>query len=348
MIKFNKIIRKVIDYIDFGATTQGEDDMYSYYSRVKEYVVMKTKDQIMKQVLIEGPRCKGKLDCTLERSKAFALKASGQVDNAGQKTLFGQLWKLLKDKVAQFKKRPKKLKFPFTVKFKGEGGVDAGGLFRETIDQICEELQSHCLPLFIPTPNNKTSFGQYREKWAINPSAIQETHLEMYEFLGSMIGMSFRLGHLLPLNLSSLIWKRLTEDPVDRSDLIAIDAYCVQCLDDIINIEKKGIDEQNFSALIDDCFITRLSDGSEVELVKGGKNLKVTFQNRKEYAQKVENTRLEEGLLQLKSIKKGLFKVVPQSLIRLFSWKELEYKICGKPTFKVEALKKITRYSVTS
>ena len=46
----------------------------------------------------------------------------------------------------------------------------------------------------------------------------------------------------------------------------------------------------------------------------------------------------------MKAIRTGIVKIVPLSLIKLYSWNELEFKICGKPTFKVEALKKITRY----
>jgi hypothetical protein len=347
LVKFNKIIRKVIDYIDFGAKAESEDSLYSGYSRIKEYILLKIKDQIMRQMLIEGPRVKGKSECHLERSRAFGLRNSGRVDHTGQYTLFGQLWRQLQDRVLMFKKRPKKVKFPFVVRFRGEGGVDAGGLFRETIDQVCDELQSPCLPLFVPTPNNKSNFGEYREKWTVNPSAGLAIHLEMLEFLGALIGMSLRMGHLLALNLPSTVWKRLTDEPVTRSDLVAVDAYCVQCIDDIINIDKKGIeDEQAFGNVIDVCFLTRLSDGSECELMKNGKTTKVTFANRKEYAHLVEKTRLEEGMAQIKAIKRGVTKIVPTSLLRLYSWRELEYKVCGKPTFNVEALKKITRYSV--
>ncbi len=336
----------MIDYIDFGSKTESDDDLYTYYNKVKEYILLRTKDQIAKQVLMEGPRIKGKVDCVLERSKAFSLKALGQVDSTGQRSIFGQLWQQLKGKTDRFKKRPRKIKFPFSVKFKGEGGIDAGGLFRETLDQLCDELQSSCLPLLVPTPNNKTAFGEFREKWTVNPSATQELNFEMYTFLGNLIGMSFRLGHLLPLNLSSVFWKRLAGEKVDRADLRGVDAYCVQCLDDIVNIDKKGVDSKSFSQVIDDCFVTRLSDGSEVELIKNGRNVKMTFENRTEYAGLVETARLEEGQAQIKAVVAGVFSVVPQSVIRLYTWRELEYKVCGKPSFSVDALKKITRYSV--
>ena len=347
LIKLNKILQNAIKFIDFETKARNEEDLYNYYTKVKDFVATKTKDLITKQVVNNAPRTKGKTECLLDRHKAHLLKTSGAVDHTGERSLFGQLWRLLKDKVGQFRKRLKKDKFPFKAKFKGEGGIDAGGLFRETIDQICEELQSASLPLLVPTPNNKTAYGEYREKWTISPSASQPHHLEMLEFFGALLGMSFRLGHLLPLNMASTFWKQLMGDPVDRTDLKAIDTYCVQCLDDITNINQKGIDASTFETVVDNTFVTRLSDGSEVELKKNGKETRVTFENRHEYASLVEKARLEECSVQMKAIRTGMARVISLSLIKLYSWRELEIKICGKPTFKVEALKKITKYSVS-
>lgn len=47
----------------------------------------------------------------------------------------------------------------FKVEFKGEGSIDAGGPYRDTITNMCNELQSSVLPLLIPTPNNKNNHG---------------------------------------------------------------------------------------------------------------------------------------------------------------------------------------------
>lgn len=348
IIKMNKIIQRAIQLIDFRAKSHGVQDLYVCYSKVKDYVALKTKDQITKQIITNSPKTKGKTEIVLDRHKAMNLRLSGMVDNTGERSMFGQMWRQMKEKATQFRKRPKQGKFPFKIKFRAEGGVDAGGLFRDAVDSICEELQTLSLPLLIPTPNNKTAYGEYREKWTINPSARQTTHLEMYEFFGAFLGMSFRLNHILPLNLPRLFWKELLNDPADTTDLKQIDTFCVQCLEDIANIEKKGVNTNSFTSVIDTCFVTRLSDGTEKELKKGGRDIRVTFENRQEYVNLVEEIRLAEGQLQMKSIKIGMYKIVPQSLVKLYSSRELELKICGKPTFKVEALKKITRYSVTN
>ena len=78
------------------------------------------------------------------------------------------------------------------VNFSGEGSIDAGGPYRETLTNICKELMSSILPLLIPTPNNKNNHGQYRECWMINPSATSPIHLEMFKFFGFFIGLAIR------------------------------------------------------------------------------------------------------------------------------------------------------------
>ena len=44
----------------------------------------------------------------------------------------------------------------------------------------------------------------------------------------------------------------------------------------MISIQKKGVDETNFNDLIQEKFVTYLSDGSEVELLPNGKSILVT------------------------------------------------------------------------
>ena len=55
------------------------------------------------------------------------------------------------------------------VKFIGEYSMDHGGLFRESLTDMCHELQSHVLNLLVPTQNNKGSQGENRDRWTINP-----------------------------------------------------------------------------------------------------------------------------------------------------------------------------------
>ena len=344
LLELNRMLLLAVNYIDFTSKSKSSDDLYVYYMKVKEYLASTIKYKIVKTAMKKLPQSSEMPTIQLERRKAFKLKELKQVDYDGKICLFSQLWRNLKGKVDCFRKKSKGEECPFRVCFKAEGGVDAGGLFRETMDQISEELLSHSLPLFIPTQNHKTNFGFDRDKWTLNPSAKQSLYLEMYEFLGSLLGMCFRMNHLLSLSLPSFFWKQLLGDPVDSTDLAGIDTYSVQCLDGIVNCEQKGINKSTFAEILDMNFTTILSDGSEVEVKNKGKMEKVSYENRKEYAELVEKARLEEGQLQIKAIRNGFMKIVPFSILKLFSWHDVEIKICGKPTYTADALKKITIY----
>jgi len=56
----------------------------------------------------------------------------------------------------------------------------------------------------------------------------------------------------------------------------------------------------------------------------GGDEIPVTFYNRTEYADLVEQYRMQEFALQATAIRRGLAQVIPQRLLTLFTWDELE------------------------
>lgn len=47
---------------------------------------------------------------------------------------------------------------------------------------------------------------------------------------------------------------------------------------------------------------------------------------------------------QIAAMQAGLLKVVPQAVLDLLTWQELEKKVCGDPEVTVEALKKLSMY----
>jgi len=133
------------------------------------------------------------------------------------------------------------------------------------------------------------------------------------------MGCSIRTKNFLNLDLPSIVWKQLVDVPVTRKDLENIDRYLIQCLDDVISIHKKGIDEAHFNDIIQEKYVTCLSDGSEVELCTGGKLMTVTFERRQEWAELVEKIRLQESRKQAEALRKGLSLIVPEGLLNLLT-----------------------------
>jgi hypothetical protein len=58
---------------------------------------------------------------------------------------------------------------PWRVQYTGESGIDAGGLFRDSLTQLCQELQNVHLPLLIPCPNARHGVGLTLDKYIPNP-----------------------------------------------------------------------------------------------------------------------------------------------------------------------------------
>lgn len=63
--------------------------------------------------------------------------------------------------------------------FKGEGSIDAGGPYRELMENISRELCSSVLPILIPTENQRHEHGYMRECFVLNHQANTKEELKM-------------------------------------------------------------------------------------------------------------------------------------------------------------------------
>lgn len=87
------------------------------------------------------------------------------------------------------------------------------------------------------------------------------------------------------------------------------------------------------------------ADGRQVELVKGGSTRVLTFENRMEWADAMEQYRLREVDTQVAAIRRGMGTIVPAQLLPLFTWQEVELQVCGRRDVDVEFLKANTDVS---
>ena len=171
----------------------------------------------------------------------------------------------------------------YTAQFMGERAHDAGGPYRESFAMYAQELQSKSLPLMLPTPNGRHAVGYNRDKWVLNPASTSNTHLEMFAFLGKLMGIAIRSKEYLALSIPSIIWKLLVSDTVTLDDLEGIDYSLVKSMNSIRHIDETGMDAEMFSMTFFETFTTTTIDDRIVELVPGGTNRDVTFENRAEY-----------------------------------------------------------------
>ena len=91
---------------------------------------------------------------------------------------------------------------------------DAGGPYRESFSLMCQDLQSHKLQLFVKAPNNAQNVGTMRDAWVPNPAAKDHLSLEMFKFLGKLMGIAIRNKEYLSLSFAPLVWSKIVGSPV--------------------------------------------------------------------------------------------------------------------------------------
>ncbi|KAG6623587.1 putative Hect-domain containing peotein [Phytophthora cinnamomi] len=243
-------------------------------------------------------------------------------------------------------KRPTGASDPFVsfiVIFAGENVVGEGGPYRQLFNDISNELLASGNPLFIPTQNNVMKAGEFRERYMPKPSSTSKDLLQMFEFVGILMGCCLRTGVRLNLRLAPLVWKMLVKQSLVLADLESVDhSLCesLKFLEELASNPDEDPDEILF-----DSFTTTLSDGTVVELKAGGLHLPVTKANAKEYIRLVKATRLQECKPQVDAMLRGLGKIVPVQLLQLCVWSELQQWVSGSLEIDVKLLKRHTRYS---
>ncbi|KAG3120564.1 hypothetical protein PI125_g1066 [Phytophthora idaei] len=233
--------------------------------------------------------------------------------------------------------KPYQLRQRWRVVFDGEPALDAGGVMREWFTLLFAELFDPGFGHFVST------VGDERSYW-INASSDlllgEEEHLAYFEFAGRLVGKAILEEHLMPVHLALPFLKHILGVPISFSDLQFLD-------DEIYNsaLMVKKIDD--IEPLCLDFTATRIVDGKPeiVELVEGGANIDVTRENRSRYLDALFKYHVLGSVSdQLLSFLTALYDVVPEGLLKLFDYQELELLMCGVPSIDVEDWKKHTDF----
>ena len=95
----------------------------------------------------------------------------------------------------------------YRINFKGEGAIDAGGPFRESLVNVVQEMEDGLLPMLIKSPNNRNDHGSHRDCYILDPASTSPAHLEMFKYLGGYIAFGILSKSPVPLNLAPTVWK---------------------------------------------------------------------------------------------------------------------------------------------
>ena len=191
-------------------------------------------------------------------------------------------------------------------------------------------------PLFIPVCN---SFSM-QDAFLPNPAC---SDFDVYEWVGRLCAASILSDESLVLKLPPLVWKLLGGADVCLGDLKEVDVTAHKVLSDIASMCAKDVGTARDVGLWGLGFVINLSNGDTVELVPHGDDLDLTYHNRAQYVELASQARLRECAQQIEAMRRGLCSIIPAAVVRLWTAKELERRVCGDPVISVSAIKKTAR-----
>ncbi|CAG9327548.1 unnamed protein product [Blepharisma stoltei] len=341
LLRFNKRVESSLYLFNLHLDSIASmSELQRVFIGSRSYVFFRFKNGILKDSLTKTANEK-RTEITIDRPKAARHRDRKDVDVYGQFSIFGQIYRcMINIPNTEFRNSER----VYRVTYRGEASIDAGGPYNESMSNMCDELQSSYLRLLVPCPNNVNNIGENRESWIINPSADSPQDLELFTFLGKLMGAAIRTQNNLNISFPPLFWKRLLMDPLSTRDLRGIDVCTVQILEILRNPEENQLTPETFAYAYDEKFATKDSSGREVELIPNGKEISVTYETAKEYADLIEKFRLSEGAKAYEAIRNGISAVVPIDYLNLFSWKQVETLVCGASNIDIEILKGNTDY----
>ena len=181
---------------------------------------------------------------------------------------------------------------PLSVQFDGEEGLDQGGVTREWMFLLMQAVLDPQVALF--STSNENYVYQINSSSHINPE-----HLDYFNFLGKLLAKCVCDGITTPFShFTPDVYNVLLQRPTYFSDLQVIDSDIYRSLQWILDnsVEDLGltfvVDEDDFGMI------------RQVDLKEGGKDIKVTEENKKEFVElKAKYTMVDRKMEQLTSVR---------------------------------------------
>ncbi|KAL9704287.1 hypothetical protein quinque_007805 [Culex quinquefasciatus] len=217
------------------------------------------------------------------------------------------------------KMRQRDMRKRLMVKFKGEEGLDYGGVAREWLHLLSREMLNPQYGLFQYS-------GDDRYSLQINPdSGVNPDHLSYFHFVGRILGIAVFHNHVLDGGFTLPFYKQLLNKPITLSDIEDVDPELHRSLTWMLENNINGVLDSTFSVENNSFGALKVH-----ELKPNGAQLVVTEENKREYVKLYVNYRFMRGIeQQFLALSKGFGELIPSHLLRPFDERELELVVGG-------------------
>lgn len=223
----------------------------------------------------------------------------------------------------------------FRFEFINEPGVDAGGVAREWFQIVGDACFNVDFGLFEYSGGDNVSYQ-------LNPNSgiANEVHLQYFRFVGRLMGKALFDGQTLSAHLAQPLYKHILGWPITEKDLEFIDNQVASSFNDVRKCEDVSMLCLDFTASV-----KIFGENQIIELKPGGKDIEVTNENRDEYLRLLfRHIVLDRVNDQLNELLRGFYEVVPEGILSVFDYQELELIINGLPNINVDDWQANTRY----
>jgi len=220
-----------------------------------------------------------------------------------------------------------------------EDGIDAGGLMKEFMTKLCEQMFDPAYGYFQETPDHslypsrlaklidakETEKKEKKAKKSFFQKAVGllgignekpiPNYLQLFEFCGMMVGKALIDGILLKVNFARFFLNKIVEKSNQVDDLQALDA---ELYENLMKVKYYDGDVEDFGLTM---LITEDVNGKmeEVELVKNGGDIPITNENRLHYIALYSNYMLNLRTREpTAAFTYGLHKIIPQQYLSYF------------------------------
>ncbi|VDN53339.1 unnamed protein product [Dracunculus medinensis] len=221
------------------------------------------------------------------------------------------------------------------IQFRGEEGLDYGGVAREWFFLLSHEVLNPMYCLFMYAGANNYSLQ-------INPASfINPDHLKYFEYIGRFIAMALFHGKFIYSGFTMPFYKKMLNKKLTLKDLESIDA---EFYNSLMWIKENNIDECDMELY----FVADYELLGEIrthELKDDGADLKVCEENKDEYLELLMEWRFNRGIeQQTRAFFNGFNSVFPLEWLLYFDERELELLLCGMQDVDVDDWQRNTVY----